>query len=142
MLGRLAVAVTLVTTVTIAGVGSAVAEPSTRGPTCAPGQIIAVRVTATPAHVKAGQPVSITAQGLNCTSQTQSVSEVDRVSRPSRCATTSSAPSPDTFAPNQLVRNTFPVTTVDCPGPWSFAVILDQGAIQAGFGSATWTVHK
>jgi hypothetical protein len=107
---------------------------------CSHGQVIAIAVSGTPASVAAGQNETITASALNCTRQTQSVSEVDEKIEPTPCSDVTFAPLPETFAPRQRVSNTFAVPTSNCPGTWGFKIDLYRGQELIATAQASWTV--
>ena len=138
---RLATAVGLAAVVSLTAPTVAGAMPHQKSTLrCSHGQIIVVAVSGTPATVTVGQNETITASALNCTRQTQTVSEVDETIKPTPCTDVTFAPSPDTFAPKQHVSNTFPIPTSNCPGTWGFKIDLYQGTILVATAQTSWTV--
>ena len=138
---RVATAVGLAAAVSLAAPTSAGATPRQKSTLrCTHGQIISIAVSGAPATVTAGQSESITATGLNCTRQTQNVSEIDETLKPTPCTDVTGPPSPDTFAPRQRVTNTFPIPTSSCPGAWGFKIDLYQGTLLIATAQTSWTV--
>jgi hypothetical protein len=108
--------------------------------TCAPNQVIAVRVIATQPTVVAGQSETLIAKALNCTDTTLSFEEVDTTTRPSPCTNTSGSGA-DTYKAHQSVKNTFAwPTDRNCPGLWAFKVAVYQGNTLLAKSKATWQV--
>jgi hypothetical protein len=138
---RLTAAVGLAAVVSVTAPTDAGATPHQKSTLrCSHAQIIAIAVSGTPTTVTAGQNESITAIELNCTRQTQTVSEVDETLKPTPCGDVTSAPSPDTFTPKQRVSNTFPIPTSSCPGAWGFKIDLYQGTLLIATAQTSWTV--
>jgi hypothetical protein len=108
--------------------------------TCAPNQIMSIRVVATQPTVVAGQAETLIAKALNCTNQTLTLTEIDTATRPPPCTDPPPDPNPDTFNPHQLVKNTIPWPTSNCPGTWSYKIALYQGTTLVAKSKASWIV--
>jgi hypothetical protein len=140
MFGAMMSRVVLLTLV-VAPLGIAVSAGPAAALTCSSGDVVLVKVKATPATVPSGSEVTVVNKGLNCTDATQEVSVVTKAFAPAPCGDGSGFTSTDsvTFAPHQLIRKTQTFVPAGCPGRYRYVIAAYQGSTRLSKSAAEFT---